>query len=86
MQIDWWTLALQAINALVLIWLLQHFLFRPVADIIAARRAAADQLLDDARTERDGAHAEHARASAEAEAQTARRAELMKVAAAEAPV
>jgi hypothetical protein len=29
MKIDWWTLALQAVNAAVLIWLLAHFLFRP---------------------------------------------------------
>jgi hypothetical protein len=48
MKIDWWTLALQAVNAAVLIWLLAHFLFRPVADIIAARQKAAQQLLADA--------------------------------------
>ena len=43
MKIDWWTLALQAVNAAVLIWLLAHFLFRPVADIIAARQKAAQR-------------------------------------------
>ncbi len=48
MHIDLWTLALQTINVLVLVWLLAHFLFRPVAGIIAARRAAADKLLADA--------------------------------------
>jgi len=48
MHIDLWTLALQTINVLVLIWLLAHFLFRPVAGIIAARREAADKLLADA--------------------------------------
>jgi F-type H+-transporting ATPase subunit b len=84
MQIDWWTLALQTINALVLIWLLQRFLFRPVAGIIAARRETADRLLAEAAAERDGATAEHARAKAEAEAQTARRAEALKAAEAEA--
>ena len=35
MRIDWWTLALQAANFLVLVWLLQHFLYRPVQAIIA---------------------------------------------------
>ncbi len=48
MHIDLWTLALQTINVLVLVWLLAHFLFRPVAAIIAERRAAADKLLADA--------------------------------------
>jgi F-type H+-transporting ATPase subunit b len=48
MHIDLWTLALQTINVLVLIWLLAHFLFRPIAGIIAERRAAADKLLADA--------------------------------------
>jgi F-type H+-transporting ATPase subunit b len=48
MHLDLWTLALQTINVLVLVWLLAHFLFRPVADIIAARRAAADALIADA--------------------------------------
>jgi F-type H+-transporting ATPase subunit b len=48
MQIDWWTLGLQTVNALVLIWLLAHFLFRPVVDAIAGRQKAAGQLLADA--------------------------------------
>ena len=54
MQIDWWTLALQAVNALVLIWLLAHFLFRPVVDAIAARQKAAGQLLADAKADKGG--------------------------------
>ena len=48
MHIDLWTLALQTINVLVLIWLLARFLFRPIAAIIAERRTAADKLLADA--------------------------------------
>jgi F-type H+-transporting ATPase subunit b len=48
MHIDLWTLALQTINVLVLVWLLARFLFRPVTAIIAARREAADKLLADA--------------------------------------
>jgi len=47
-HINWWTLALQAINVLVLIWLLSRFLYRPVVAAIAARQAAADALLADA--------------------------------------
>lgn len=48
MHINWWTLALQATNVLVLIWLLSRFLYRPVVAAIAARQAAADALLADA--------------------------------------
>jgi len=84
MQLDWWTLALQAINALVLIWLLQRFLFRPVVDIIASRRAAADRLLAEAKAARDDARAEQARVSEAADAAAAGRAEAMRRAEAEA--
>lgn len=40
MQIDWWTLLLQTINFLIVIWLLSRFLYRPVQNIIAEREAA----------------------------------------------
>ena len=53
MRIDWWTLALQAANFLVLVWLLQHFLYRPVQGIITERQQQADGVLaaaDAART------------------------------------
>ncbi len=52
MRIDLWTLALQTVNLLVLVWLLARFLFRPIAAVIAARREAADKLLADAQAER----------------------------------
>lgn len=55
MHIDWWTLALQAINVLILVWLLGRFLFRPVMDAIAARQAAAAKLLADAQAEKEAA-------------------------------
>jgi F-type H+-transporting ATPase subunit b len=48
MRIDWWTLSLQTVNAIVLIWLLAYFFFRPIADVIAARKAAAAQMLEEA--------------------------------------
>ena len=65
MHIDWWTLALQTANVLILIWLLARFLFRPVADIIARRRDEANKLLADAATvqrQADEARADLARA------------------------
>jgi F-type H+-transporting ATPase subunit b len=69
MRLDVWTLALQAVNALVLVWLLTRFLYRPVAAIIAQRRAEAAKLLADAAETR-------AQAQREAEALAAARAGL----------
>src|SRR5210317_1032300 len=47
MQIDWWTLGLQTINFLVVIWLLSRFLYRPIRKIIEEREAA-DKAASDA--------------------------------------
>ncbi len=55
MHIDWWTLALQTVNVLVLIWILARFFFRPVAGIIAARQEQANKLLADAAATRQAA-------------------------------
>jgi F-type H+-transporting ATPase subunit b len=68
MRIDWWTLALQTANVLILIWLLGRFLFRPVAEIVARRQDEANKLIADAagvRREADDARAdlEQARAN-----------------------
>lgn len=52
MTIDWWTLGLQTVNVLVLIWLLGRFFWRPVAAMIEERRAAAASLLADAEAKR----------------------------------
>jgi F-type H+-transporting ATPase subunit b len=60
MHFDPWTLALQTINVVVLVWLLARFLFRPVAEIVAARRAAADALIVEAQTTRTKAQVEAA--------------------------
>ena len=48
MQIDWSTLALQTINVLILVWILAHFLFRPLRAIIAQRQAKTDAILAEA--------------------------------------
>ena len=90
MRFDWWTLALQFVNVVVLIWLLSRFLFRPVADIIAARQAAITRSLDDVATKqaqvdaeraaieqtRAGFHDERGKLLAEAGAAAAREREL----------
>ena len=48
MQIDWWTLGLQTINFLIVIWLLSRFLYRPVRKIIEEREAADQAASDEA--------------------------------------
>jgi len=63
MRFDWSTLVLQTVNVLVLLWLLRRFLFRPVVDIIVARKNAAEQMLAEAAASR-----KEAEASAEAAA------------------
>lgn len=65
MRIDWWTLGLQTINLLVLLWLLARFFFRPMTKVVADRQAAANQLLEDAKAERDKAAAATKAAEAE---------------------
>lgn len=84
MRIDWFTLALQTVNVVVLVWLLSRFLFRPVSDIIAKRQAAARKLIDDASRERDAAHAERERARAERASLAAARDDALKDALAQA--
>ncbi|AWK88183.1 hypothetical protein [Azospirillum thermophilum] len=99
MTIDGWTILLQAVNFLVLVWLLRRFLYRPVLAVIAAReaetagnRAAAAALQAAAETasraveaERAGIAAEHDRSIADAlAAAEAERAALLDKARAEA--
>jgi F-type H+-transporting ATPase subunit b len=63
MRFDWWTLALQTVNVLILIWILARFFFRPIADIIAKRQQETDKLFADA----EAARAQAAAARDEAE-------------------
>lgn len=60
MQFDLWTFGLQLVNFLILLWLLQRFLYRPVQNIIEQRRALvegkqaeAERLRQTAEEERD---------------------------------
>jgi F-type H+-transporting ATPase subunit b len=57
MSFDPWTLGFQAVNVLVLVWLLQRFFWKPVAAAIAARQVAVATLLEDARADRSAAKA-----------------------------
>ena len=48
MELDWTTFVLEIINFLVLVWILQRFLYRPVMNVVAQRRAAISQSLQEA--------------------------------------
>jgi F-type H+-transporting ATPase subunit b len=48
MNFDWTTFVLEAINFLILVWLLKRFLYRPVLDVIARRQAGVAGTLADA--------------------------------------
>jgi F-type H+-transporting ATPase subunit b len=57
MRIDWWTLALQTLNVLILIWILARFFFRPIMDIVAKREEQTKKTLADAAlARREAAH------------------------------
>lgn len=58
MLIDWFTVAAQLINFLVLVWLLKRFLYRPVLDAIAARDQMVNAQLTDAAARQSSADAE----------------------------
>lgn len=50
MTLDWWGLGLQAINVLILVWLLSRVFWRPVAGAITRRQEAAQAILDEGKT------------------------------------
>ncbi|MCC4265061.1 F0F1 ATP synthase subunit delta [Oceanimonas baumannii] len=50
MEVSWSTFILEIVNFVVLVWILKHFLYRPVLDIIARRKAAIDRTLSEAGT------------------------------------
>ena len=65
MSIDWVTVAAQAVNFLVLVWLLKRFLYRPILDGIDARERDIEARVTAAATakaEADAAAASHAAA------------------------
>ena len=57
MQIDWWTLGLQTVNFLIVIWLLSRFLYRPIRRIIEEREAADKAASDAAKDKLEEAQA-----------------------------
>lgn len=52
MELSWSTFVLELINFLVLLWILKHFLYKPVLDVIEKRRAGIEKT----RTEAEAMH------------------------------
>ncbi len=57
MELDWSTFLLQIINFLVLVWILNRFLYKPVMKVIAQRKAAVEKTLADSERARADARA-----------------------------
>lgn len=55
MTLSWWTLGLQTVNVVILIWLLGRFFWRPVAAMIEQRRATAQRIVAEAEAKRSEA-------------------------------
>ena len=73
MSFDWVTFGFQLVNVLVLLAILQHFLFRPVAEIIAKRQAETQEALRRAEAaEQDAEAAERAAEEARHQTEAAR--------------
>jgi F-type H+-transporting ATPase subunit b len=59
MLIDWFTVGAQALNFLILVWLLQHFLYQPILNAIDAREKGIAAKLADAEAKKREAQKEH---------------------------
>jgi F-type H+-transporting ATPase subunit b len=55
MQIDWFTVVAQIVNFLILVWLLQHFLYRPIVRAMDRREQRIADRLNEARDREDEA-------------------------------
>jgi alternate F1F0 ATPase F0 subunit B len=66
LQIDWLTVAAQIVNFLVLVWLLQRFLYKPITNAMRRREERIEERLSEAKS---------ARTEAEKEAEALRRKE-----------
>ncbi|MGA9071136.1 MAG: F0F1 ATP synthase subunit delta [Terracidiphilus sp.] len=60
MLIDWFTVGAQIVNFLILVWLLKHFLYKPILDAIDAREKKIAAELADADTKRTEVEKERA--------------------------
>src|ERR1700691_3995140 len=84
MLIDWFTVIAQAGNFLILVWLLKHFLYKPVLAAIDAREAKIAATLKEADAKKAEAQVERDNFKTQNDVLEANRAELLRKAADEA--
>ncbi|MBK8740203.1 MAG: F0F1 ATP synthase subunit delta [Betaproteobacteria bacterium] len=84
MLIDWFTVGAQAINFLILVWLMKRFLFKPIRDAIDAREKRIAAALADAAAKEAEAQKERDEFQHKNEVFDAQRATLLAKAASEA--
>jgi F-type H+-transporting ATPase subunit b len=83
-QLDWLTVAAQIVNFLVLVWLLQRFLYRPITTAMQRREERIAARLSEARETREAAEAEARRLERRHAELDAQRDEILEAARAEA--
>jgi F-type H+-transporting ATPase subunit b len=84
MQIDWLTVAAQIVNFLVLVWLLQRFLYRPITRAMARREERIETRLSEAKAAREEVEAQAGRLREQQQALEASREEMLSEARQEA--
>jgi F-type H+-transporting ATPase subunit b len=84
MHFDWTTLALQAVNVLILCWLLHRFLYRPILAVMDSRRQLVEGQLAEAATAQGHARDELAEVTAQRSGMASERDAVMASAAAQA--
>lgn len=84
MLIDWFTVGAQAVNFLILVWLMKRFLYGPVLAAIDAREKKIAGELKEAADSKDRAGKEREDLRAQTEALQGRRAELLRAASVDA--
>ena len=77
MIIDWFTVVAQALNFLILLWLMKRFLYAPILGAIAAREQRVSAELKDADAKKTEAHKEREEFEQKNEAFDQQRAELL---------
>lgn len=77
MQIDWLTVAAQIVNFLVLVWLLQRFLYRPITQAMARREERIETRLSEAKAACEEVEAEAGRLREQQQALEAGREEML---------
>jgi F-type H+-transporting ATPase subunit b len=82
--IDWFTVGAQALNFVILVWLMRRFLYKPILDAIDARERKIASELADARAKQAEAQKQRAELQHENDELDQQRAELMKKATNEA--